>query len=94
MAKQTHRLTALQVKKLSKPGWYPDGAGLYLQVSNSNSKSWVYRYEKAGKERRHGPTSGVSSAVRHASGRPQMKNKPGVARPNSATSGKQNNPRP
>lgn len=54
MAKKIHRLTSAQIQKLSKPGWYPDGQGLYLQVSQSNTKSWVYRYEKDGKERRHG----------------------------------------
>ena len=54
MAKKIHRLKALIVQKLSKTGWYPDGQGLYLQVSPSGSKSWCYRYEKASKERRHG----------------------------------------
>ena len=54
MAKKIDRLQPLQVKKLTKPGWYPDGRGLYLQVSTSGSKSWVYRYETGGKERRHG----------------------------------------
>lgn len=54
MAKLIKRLSALKVRKLTKPGWYPDGEGLYLQVSPSGSKSWVYRYKKAGKEHRHG----------------------------------------
>lgn len=54
MAKTVNRLTALKAGKIKKAGWYPDGMGLYLQVSNTGSKSWVYRYEKAGKERRHG----------------------------------------
>lgn len=54
MAKTINKLTALQIKKISKPGWYADGQGLYLQVSPSGSKSWVYRYETGGKEKRHG----------------------------------------
>lgn len=54
MAKTVKRLTALQVNKITNPGWYPDGNGLYLQVSPSNTKSWVYRYSINGKERRHG----------------------------------------
>jgi len=54
MAKKIDRLRALQVKKLTQSGWYPDGRGLYLQVSASGNKSWVYRYETDGKERRHG----------------------------------------
>jgi integrase len=54
VAKTTDRLTALQVKKLSKPGVYPDGNGLYLQVSKSGSKSWFYRYERGGKQHKYG----------------------------------------
>jgi integrase len=54
VAKTINRLTALKVSKIKKPGWYPDGLGLYLQVSKTGSKSWVYRYEISGKEHRHG----------------------------------------
>lgn len=54
MAKTINRLSAIKVNKTNKAGWYADGAGLYLQVSKTGSKSWVYRYEIAGKERRHG----------------------------------------
>lgn len=36
------------------PGYYPDGDGLYLQVSGSGSKSWIYRYTLAGKSREMG----------------------------------------
>lgn len=54
MAKKINRLKALQVKQLSKQGWYPDGQGLYLQVSPTLSKTWVYRYQKGKTERRHG----------------------------------------
>lgn len=49
MARQTERLSALQVAKLEKPGYYCDGAGLYLQVSKSGSKSWIMRYTLDGK---------------------------------------------
>jgi integrase len=49
MARQTDRLNALQVKNLTKPGYYCDGAGLYLQVSKSGSKSWIMRYTLDGK---------------------------------------------
>ena len=49
MARQTERLGALQVAKLEKPGYYCDGAGLYLQVSKSGSKSWIMRYTLGGK---------------------------------------------
>jgi hypothetical protein len=30
---------------------YPDGDGLYLQVTGADSKSWIYRYSKDGKQR-------------------------------------------
>ena len=54
MAKLINRLSAQAVKKQKKPGWYNDGNGLYLQVSKSGSKSFVFRYKINGKERRHG----------------------------------------
>jgi len=54
MAKQINKLTALKVKNIKEQGWFPDGRGLYLQVSNTCSKSWVYRYQTGGKERRCG----------------------------------------
>lgn len=54
MAKSVQKLSALKVKKLKEPGWYPDGLGLYLQVSPSGSKSWVYRFKLNGRERRQG----------------------------------------
>ena len=54
MAKQIDKLSALKIKNIKKAGWYPDGKGLYLQVGESGSKSWVYRYQVNGKEKRHG----------------------------------------
>ena len=49
MARKTNRLTAIDVAKQDKPGYYCDGGGLYLQVSKSGSKSWIMRYTMAGK---------------------------------------------
>jgi integrase len=37
-------LSARKVESLSKRGFYCDGGGLYLQVSKTGSKSWVFRY--------------------------------------------------
>ncbi|MEJ1381615.1 MAG: integrase arm-type DNA-binding domain-containing protein [Candidatus Sedimenticola sp. (ex Thyasira tokunagai)] len=54
MARQIEKLTPVKVRQEKKPGWYADGAGLYLQVSPTLSKSWVYRYQVGGRERRHG----------------------------------------
>lgn len=44
MSKLIERLRPLQVSKLNAPGYYADGAGLYLQVAKGGSKSWVLRY--------------------------------------------------
>ena len=49
-----NRLTALQVQKLSKPGYHADGAGLHLCVKASGGKSWIFRYRFGGKEREMG----------------------------------------
>jgi hypothetical protein len=37
-------LSATKVKSLKKPGDYLDGRGLYLQVRNQSSKSWILKY--------------------------------------------------
>ena len=37
------QLTAVKIRSLTKPGRYGDGAGLYLNVAASGSKSWVLR---------------------------------------------------
>lgn len=46
MAKQIEKLTPDFVKNESKPGMYPDGLGLYLQVSKWGTKSWLFRYTR------------------------------------------------
>ena len=42
------RLTALRVERLGDPGLYPDGDGLYLQITSGADetpcKSWVLRF--------------------------------------------------
>jgi integrase len=45
------KLSQTRADKLSKPGRYHDGFGLYLQVTKQGSRSWVFRYERAGCER-------------------------------------------
>lgn len=54
MARLVNRLTATKVAKETKEGLYPDGAGLYLQVGPTGSKSWALRYQIAGKSRQMG----------------------------------------
>jgi hypothetical protein len=41
MASTLQRLSAKAVEKLTTPGSYNDGGGLYLQVSKGGTKSWV-----------------------------------------------------
>jgi integrase len=51
MARQTERLSDLSVRGKSKAGVYADGRNLYLQVSPSNTKSWLFRFMLSGRER-------------------------------------------
>lgn len=48
------KLTSLAVTKQSTPGLYGDGAGLWLQVMASGSKSWIFRYMRNGRAREMG----------------------------------------
>jgi Arm DNA-binding domain len=48
MARTTERLTAIEVQNLKTPGLYADGGGLYLRVTPTGSKSWIFRF-KVGK---------------------------------------------
>lgn len=63
--RQLNRLTALGIGKLIDPGYYPDGGGLYLQISASGSRSWIYRFSIFGRAREMGlgPLSLVSLAA-------------------------------
>lgn len=47
-------LTEKRISKLKGRGRYRDGNGLLLQITKSGSKSWVFRYERGGKERMMG----------------------------------------
>jgi integrase len=54
MGRPLNKLSAILVNKLSSPGHYGDGGGLWLQISGTGSKSWVFRFELAGKVREMG----------------------------------------
>jgi integrase len=43
------KLTQATVKNAARRGYYGDGGGLYLQVSASGAKSWVFRYKVGSK---------------------------------------------
>jgi len=44
-------LTAKGVEKLRTPGRHGDGHGLYLKITDSGVKSWIFRYQRIGRER-------------------------------------------
>ena len=64
MARQVGKLSALAVSRATRRGYVADGGGLYLQVSASGAKSWVFRFRDGGRLREMGlgPTHTVSLA--------------------------------
>ncbi len=47
-------LTALEVQKLSEPGRYTDGAGLFLEIDKHGGKRWLLRLQANGRRRDFG----------------------------------------
>ena len=68
MARLTHRLTAVAVANLKGKGLYPDGNGLYLRVTDSGTKSWIWRFKRDGTahDMGLGPLSNVTLAQARA----------------------------
>ncbi|MFY8144429.1 MAG: tyrosine-type recombinase/integrase [Caulobacter sp.] len=64
MSRALHRLTAVAVRNLREAGRYPDGGGLYLQITPAGVRSWIFRYRIDGRERQMGlgPLAMVSLA--------------------------------
>lgn len=64
MPRQLKTLTILKIRAIKAPGRYSDGGGLYLYVSPSGNRSWVFRYRnrQTGKHRDKGlgPLADVS----------------------------------
>jgi len=54
VAKTIQKLSALFVGRVKEPGMHADGGGLYLQVTPSGAKSWIFRFEINGRERAMG----------------------------------------
>lgn len=56
MAREIFKLSALKVRKTTKQGKYGDGGGLYLSISNTGNRSWIFRWRDrvTGKLRDHG----------------------------------------
>jgi integrase len=72
MARTIGRLTALKVDKAKRPGMYADGGGLYLRVTQSGTKNWVFRFMLNGRPRWMGVgplhTIGLAEARNRAAG--------------------------
>lgn len=54
MVRLSGRLSTLKLTHAREPGMLADGDGLYLQVSRSNARSWIFRYSRNGKSREMG----------------------------------------
>ena len=54
MARSIHRLKQISLSRKLDPGYHGDGGGLYLQVTEPDSKSWIFRFSLAGKRREMG----------------------------------------
>jgi len=61
----------MTVRQLRGAGRYPDGGGLYLQITPTGARSWIFRYRVAGRERQMGlgPLEFVSLADARAKAR-------------------------
>jgi len=66
MARIIEKLTPMAVSKAKTPGYFGDGAGLWLQVSPSLSKSWLFRYTKDGKAKNMGLGSCATVGLKEA----------------------------
>jgi integrase len=54
MAKSINKLKSRTILNLSTPGLHGDGNGLYLRVTQTGSRSWMFRYMIAGRARTMG----------------------------------------
>jgi integrase len=61
-----HRLSAISIARAKTPGYLPDGGGLYLQVTATDARSWIFRFALAGRRREMGlgpfPSIGLATA--------------------------------
>ena len=69
MVTSLNRLTPKTVSAISQPGRHADGGNLYLLVSSTGAKSWVFMYRLNGKQRELG--LGSTRAVPLATARRQ-----------------------
>src|SRR5262249_21969133 len=72
MARTIGRLTALKVDKAKRAGMYAEGVSVYLRVTQSGTKNWVFRFMLNGRPRWMGVgplhTIGLAEARNRAAG--------------------------
>jgi integrase len=54
MGNHINKLSARKVATLTKPGRHSDGGGLYLNVTETGAKSWLFMFKAAGRRREMG----------------------------------------
>jgi hypothetical protein len=54
MGRQVNKLSSRTAATMAAPGRHSDGSGLYLNISASGAKSWVFLYNAAGRRREMG----------------------------------------
>ncbi|MFZ4809442.1 MAG: Arm DNA-binding domain-containing protein, partial [Hyphomicrobiaceae bacterium] len=76
MARQLHKLNALQVAKLAQPGRHGDGGGLYLAIAGEGRRRWVFvfRDRRTGKLREMGLGSAADVTLAMVRGGDQGEN--------------------
>lgn len=54
MGRQINKLSARKVETVKEPGRHSDGGGLYLNVTESGGRSWLFMYKASGRRREMG----------------------------------------
>lgn len=69
--RRVNKLSALGVARERWPGYHGDGEGLWLQVSSSGTKSWIFRFSLDGRRREMGlgPVHAVDLAAARSKAR-------------------------
>jgi integrase len=67
-----HKLSARDVERAKSAGYLHDGGGLYLQITETGARSWVYRFALSGRRRDMGlgayPATSLATARSLATG--------------------------
>src|ERR1700732_4365337 len=66
VGKAVKKLSARAVATIAQPGRHSDGDGLYLNVTRSGARSWLFMWKKNGKRREMGLGSAGSVSLARA----------------------------